>query len=137
MKKRIIALKIVVYVVLIPIIVLILADLGIMLSAKFYWGADYLKGASGLRLWFMLISLSFYLTITYYFFMIMFLIVKNKSWRFLVTSFFVVLPVLYYQATSNYDYRLTVSFATFNCTYYLLFFMARYIFEIKYRRLIQ
>ena len=112
-----------VYGIIIPLIVCLLADLAITISSKYYWGEHVLNFK--LSMW--QLTLSITLSVIYYLFCIVYKIVKRKADIRLITILFVTMPILVYHMSSSYDYRITVSFALFHCTFYVLFFATRYI----------
>ena len=112
-----------IYGIIIPIVVVLLADLAITISCKYYWG-EHLLGFK-LSMWQLTLSIS--LSVIYYLFCIVYKIVKRKADIRLITILFVTMPILVYHISSSYDYRITISFALFHCTFYVLFFATRYI----------
>ena len=112
-----------VYGIIIPLIVCLLADLAITISCKYYWG----EHLPGFKLSVLQLSLSISLSVIYYLYCIVYKIVKRKADIRLITILFVTMPILVYHISSSYDYRITISFALFHCTFYVLFFATRYI----------
>ena len=112
-----------IYGIIIPLIVCLLADLAITISCKYYWGEHLL----GFKLSMLQLTLSISLSVIYYLFCIVYKIVKRKADIRLITILFVTMPILLYHMSSTYDYRITISFALFHCTFYVLFFATRYI----------
>ena len=112
-----------IYGIIIPIFVVLLADLAITISCKYYWGEHLL----GFKLSMLQLTLSISLSVIYYLFCIVYKIVKRKADIRLITILFVLMPILVYHMSSTYDYRITISFALFHCTFYVLFFATRYI----------
>ena len=112
-----------IYGIIIPIVVVLLADLAITISCKYYWGEHLL----GFKLSMLQLTLSISLSVIYYLFCIVYKIVKRKADIRLITILFVTMPILVYHMSSTYDYRITISFALFHCTFYVLFFATRYI----------
>jgi hypothetical protein len=112
-----------VYGIIIPIVVVLLADLAITISCKYYWGEHLL----GFKLSMLQLTLSISLSVIYYLFCIVYKIVKRKADIRLITILFVTMPILVYHISSLYDFRITISFALFHCTFYVLFFATRYI----------
>lgn len=127
MKINIIILKLFVYGLLIPLIVVFLADLAIKISCKYYWGEELLNGHAGFKILMWYFSLTITLTIIYYLFSVLFKIVKRKTGKYLLTATFIFVPVLLYNISSPYDYRITISFAFFHMTFYVLFFSVRFL----------
>ena len=112
-----------IYGIIIPLIVCLLADVAITISCKYYWGEHVLNFK--LSIW--QITLSISLSVIYYLYCIVYKIVKRKADKRLITLLFVLMPILVYHMSSTYDYRITISFALFHCTFYVLFFATRYI----------
>ena len=112
-----------VYGIIIPLIVCLFADLAIIISCKYYWGEHVLNFK--LSIW--QLTLSITLSVIYYLFCIMYKIVKRKADKRLITLLFVLMPILVFHISSSYDYRITLSFALFHFTFYVLFFATRYI----------
>jgi hypothetical protein len=114
-----------IYGIIIPIVVVLLADLAITISCKYYWGEHLL----GFKLSMLQLTLSISLSVIYYLFCIVYKIVKRKADIRLITILFVTMPILAHHISSSYDYWITVSFALFHCTFYVLFFATRYIMK--------
>ena len=112
-----------IYGILIPIIVVVLAEVAITISCKYYLGEHLLNFK--LSLWQLTLSIS--LSVIYYLFCIIYKLVKREANKRLITILFVTMPILAYHVSSLYDYRITISFALFHCTFYVLFFAIRYI----------
>ena len=112
-----------VYGIIIPLIVCLLADVAITISCKYYWGEHLL----GFKLSMLQLTLSISLSVIYYLFCIVYKIVKRKADIRIITILFVTMPILAYHISSTYDYRITISFALFHFTFYVLFFATRYI----------
>ena len=109
--------------IIIPLIVCLLADLAITISCKYYWGEHVLNFK--LSIWQLTLSIS--LSVIYYLFCIVYKIVKREADKRLITILFVTMPILVYHISSLYDFRITISFAFFHFTFYVLFFATRYI----------
>lgn len=114
-----------VYGIIIPLIVCLFADLAIIISCKYYWGEHVLNFK--LSIW--QLTLSICLSIIYYLFCIVYKIVKREADKRLITLLFVLMPILVFHVSSLYDYRITISFALFHFTFYVLFFTTRYIWK--------
>ena len=112
-----------IYGIIIPLIVCLLADVAITISCKYYWGEHLL----GFKLSMLQLTLSISLSVIYYLFCIVYKIVKRKADIRLITILFVTMPILVYHISPTYDFRITISFALFHCTFYVLFFATRYI----------
>ena len=134
MKTSKLILKIFIYGLLIPLIVFLLADLAIRISCKYYWGEELLLGHSGFKLWMLLLSLTATLTLIYYLYCLLFKIVKRKSGKYLLSVVFIVMPIIMYNSSSPYDIRITISFALFHSTFYVLFFSLKYFLSYYYSR---
>ena len=127
MKKIItISLKIIVYGLLVPLIVLLLADLAVKMSCKYYWGEELLSDFTGFKISMWILQLSILLTIIYYIFCILFFLIKKQAIRMWILAGFLILPIMNYYFNSVYDYRITVSFAMFHLTFYIVFFTVRH-----------
>jgi hypothetical protein len=111
-----------IYGIFIPIIVVLLAEVAITVSCKYYWGEHVL----GFKLSIWQLTLSICLSVIYYLFCIVYKIVKKKADKRLITLLFVLMPILVYHVSSSYDYRITISFSLFHCTFYFLFFVVIY-----------
>jgi len=112
-----------IYGIIIPIVVVLLADLAITISCKYYWGEHVLNFK--LSIWQLTLSIS--LSVIYYLYCIIYKKLKREADKRLITILFVTMPILVYHISSLYDYRITISFALFHCTFYVLFFATRYI----------
>lgn len=125
MKKKSLLKLLLIYGIAIPFAVAVLAIFGIILSCNFYWGTSYLSGKSGFTLQIMYFSLLFSLTLIYYGYCIFHRFVKNLLARQITLLFVLFVPVWYFNSGSDYDYRITISFALFHFSYYALLFLAR------------
>ena len=112
-----------IYGIIIPLIVCLLADVAITISCKYYWGEHVLNFK--LSIWQLTLSIS--LSVIYYLYCIIYKKLKREADKRLITILFVTMPILVYHISSLYDYRITISFALFHCTFYVLFFATRYI----------
>ena len=112
-----------IYGIIIPIVVVLLADLAITITCKYYWGEHVLNFK--LSIWQLTLSIS--LSVIYYLYCIIYKKLKRKADIRIITILFVTMPILAYHISSTYDYRITISFALFHCTFYVLFFATRYI----------
>jgi len=112
-----------IYGIIIPIVVVLLADLAITISCKYYWGEHVLN----FKLSILQLTISISLSVIYYLYCIVYKKLKRKADIRLITILFVTMPILAYHISSSYDYRITISFALFHCTFYVLFFATRYI----------
>lgn len=112
----------VIYGIVLPIAVYILADNAIELSCKYYWREEYLKSDSGFKLG---IWVTFYfitLTLYYYLFAFISFAFKHKL-RLISIVITILMPIIFHYDMSDYDYRITVCFAGFHLTYYVLFYL--------------
>ncbi len=103
-----------IYGIFIPIIVVVLAEVAITISCKYYWGEHVLNFK--LSIW--QLTLSICLSVIYFLFCIVYKIVKREADKRLITLLFVLMPILVFHISSSYDYRITISFALFHCTFY-------------------
>jgi len=111
----------VLYGIVLPIAVFAIADTTLKLSCKYYWGEEYLKGDSGFKLG---IWITFYfvtLTLYYYLFAAISFGFDHKL-RKMSIALSVCMPILFHYLLSGYDYRITICFAGFHLSYYLLFY---------------
>jgi hypothetical protein len=122
-----IILNLFIYGLLIPLIVVLLADLAIKISCKYYWGEELLSGHGGFKLGIWLMYLTICSTIIYYIFCVLFKIIKRDAGKNLLSVTFILVPILLYSISSPYDFRITISFAFFHMTFYALFFAIRFI----------
>ena len=120
------------YGILLPILVYGLASLAAVISCRYYWGEEFLQGDSGFKLgvWIFLYSIT--LTLYYYFFALISFGFDHKLRKVSVTII-VLMPILFHYLMSGYDYRITVCFAGFHITYYVLFFLFLYTQEFVYK----
>ncbi len=106
---------------MLPIAVFAIADTTIKLSCKYYWGEEYLKGDSGFKLgmW-----VTFYfITLTLYYYLFAFIsFAFNHKLRPISIVISILMPIVFHYDTSDYDYRITICFAGFHLTYYVLFY---------------
>jgi hypothetical protein len=109
------------YGIVLPITVFAIADVAIKLSCKYYWGEEYLVGDSGFKLgmW-----VTFYfITLTLYYYLFAFIsFVFNHKLRPISIVISLLLPIVFHYDMSDYDYRITICFAGFHLTYYVLFY---------------
>ncbi len=126
MKLSKLSLNIFIYGLMIPLTVALLADLAIQISCKYYWGKELLLGHSGFKLGMWHLWMTYTLTIIYYFFCVLFKLLKRKAVRYLLTVIFILVPILLYNSSSPYDIRITISYALFHGTFYVLFFSLRF-----------
>mgnify|MGYP006940251704 CR=1 FL=1 len=111
----------VIYGIVLPIAVYAIADTAIVYSCKYYWGEEYLKGDSGFKLG---LWVTFYfLTLTLYYYLFAFIsFAFNHKLRPISIVINLLMPIVFHYDMSDYDYRITVCFAGFHLTYYVLFY---------------
>ncbi len=112
----------VIYGIVPPIAVYILADTAINLSCKYYWGEEYLKGGSGFKLGLWVTFYFITLTLYYYLFAFISFAFKHKL-RPISIAITILMPIVFHYDMSDYDYRITICFAAFHLTYYVLFYL--------------
>lgn len=111
----------VIYGIVLPIAVYILADTSINLSCKYYWGEEYLKGGSGFKLGLWVTFYFITLTLYYYLFAFISFAFKHKL-RPISIVITILMPIVFHFDMSDYDYRITICFAGFHLTYYVFFY---------------
>ena len=134
MRISIILIKLFVYGLVIPLLVLFMADIAIRISCIYYWGEENLSGHAGFKLSMWLWSLALLLTSIYYLFCFLYKTVKRKSTQKTLLKLFIFVPILFYGIDSRYDIRITISFALFHSTFYVLFFSLKYFLSYYYSR---
>ena len=112
----------VIYGMVLPIVVYCIADTAIELSCKYYWGEEYLKGDSGFKLGLWVTFYFITLTLYYYLFAFISFAFKHKL-RLISIVITILMPIVCHYDMSDYDYRITVCFAGFHLTYYVLFYL--------------
>lgn len=114
-------LNIVLYGIVVPMTVFVLAGIAVSLSCRYYWGEEFMQGDSGFKLgaWvtFYFVTLTFY----YYFFALISFGFDHRLRRVSVATT-IIIPILFHFMISGYDYRITICFAGFHLTYYVLFY---------------
>lgn len=107
--------------IVVPILVYGLASVGVILSCEYYWGEEYMQGDSGFKLgaW-----ITFYfITLTLYYYLFAFISFGfDHRIRRVSLSITILMPILFHYLMCGYDYRITVCFAGFHLTYYVLFY---------------
>lgn len=106
---------------MIPMAVFVLASIAVSLSCRYYWGEEFMQGDSGFKLgaW-----ITFYfvtLTLYYYLFALISFGFDHRLRRVSV-AITLIMPILFHNLISGYDYRITICFAGFHLTYYVLFY---------------
>ncbi len=114
-------LNIVLYGIIVPVAVFVLASIAVSLSCQYYWGEEFMQGDSGFKLgaW-----ITFYfvtLTLYYYLFALISFGFDHRLRRVSI-AITITMPILFHYLMSGYDYRITVCFAGFHLTYYVLFY---------------
>jgi len=113
--------NIVLYGIVVPVAVFVLASIAVSLSCRYYWGEEFMQGDSGFKLgaW-----ITFYfvtLTLYYYLFALISFGLDHRLRRVSV-AITISMPILFHYLISGYDYRITVCFAGFHLAYYVLFY---------------
>ena len=106
---------------MVPLAVFVLASTAVSLSCRYYWGEEFMQGDSGFKLgaW-----ITFYfvtLTLYYHLFALISFGLDHRLRRASV-AITLAMPILFHYLMSGYDYRITVCFAGFHLTYYVLFY---------------
>ena len=115
-------LNITLYGIVLPILVYGLASIAVVLSCTYYWGDEFMQGDSGFKLGAWMIYYSITLTLYYYFFALISFAFKHKL-RLISIVITILMPIVFHYDMSDYDYRITVCFAGFHLTYYVLFYL--------------
>lgn len=109
------------YGVVLPILVYLIASVAVVFSSEYYWGEQYMQGDSGFKLGAWMFFYSVALTLYYYFFALISFGFDHNLRR--VSILIIILtPILFHYLLSGYDYRITICFAGFHLTYYVLFY---------------
>lgn len=114
-------LNITLYGIVLPILVYGLASIAVVLSCKYYWGEEFMQGDSGFKLGAWMFFYSITLTLYYYFFALISFGFDHKL-RKVSIAITVLIPIAFHYLLSGYDFRITVCFAVFHLTYYVLFY---------------
>ena len=115
-------LNITLYGIVLPILVYGLASVAVALSCTYYWGDEVMQGHSGFQLGAWMLYYSITLTLYYYFFALISFGFDHKL-RKVSIALIVLIPIVFHYLLSGYDYRITVCFAGFHLTYYILFYL--------------
>jgi hypothetical protein len=111
----------VLYGIVLPIVVSGIASLAVIYSCKYYWGEEFLQGDSGFKLgaW-----ITFYfITLTLYYYLFAFISFGfDHKLRKVSIALTIAMPIVFHYDISDYDYRITICFAGFHLTYYVLFY---------------
>ena len=109
------------YGIVLPILVYGLASVAAVISCRYYWGEEFMQGDSGFKLgaW-----ITFYfVTLTLYYYLFAFISFGfDHRLRRVSVAITITMPILFHYLMSGYDYRITVCFAGFHLTYYVLFY---------------
>ncbi len=109
------------YGIVLPILVYGLASVAAVISCRYYWGEEFMQGDSGFKLgaW-----ITFYfVTLTLYYYLFAFISFGfDHRLRRVSVAITITMPILFHYLISGYDYRITVCFAGFHLTYYVLFY---------------
>jgi hypothetical protein len=114
-------LNITLYGIVLPILVYGLASIAVVLSCNYYWGEEFMQGDSGFKLGAWMFYYSITLTLYYYFFALISFGFDHKL-RKVSIALTVLIPIVFHYLLSGYDYRITICFAGFHLTYYVLFY---------------
>ena len=107
--------------IVLPILVYGLASIAVVVSCTYYWGEEFMQGDSGFKLGAWMFYYFITLTLYYYFFALISFGFDHKL-RKVSIALIVLMPVVFHYLLSAYDYRITVCFAGFHLTYYVLFY---------------
>lgn len=105
-----------------PLLVYVLASIAVVFSSEYYWGEEYMQGDSGFKLGAWMFYYSITLTLYYYFFALISFGFDHKL-RKVSIALTILMPIVFHYLLSAYDYRITVCFAGFHLTYYVLFYL--------------
>jgi hypothetical protein len=114
-------LNIILYGIALPLLVFVLASIAVVFSTEYYWGQEYMQGDSGFKLGAWMFFYSITLTLYYYFFALLSFGFDHKLRRVSI-SIMILTPILFHYLLCGYDYRITICFAGFHLTYYVLFY---------------
>ena len=122
------------YGILLPILVYLLASIAAVISCRLYWGEEFLQGDSSFKLGAWILFYSITLTLYYYLFA---LISFGFDHRLRKTSvaITILMPVIFHYLLSGYDYRITICFAAFHLTYYVLFYGSVWLQKVLKQRI--
>ena len=127
--------NIVLYGIVVPVAVFVLASIAVSLSCQYYWGEEFMQGHSGFKLgaW-----ITFYfVTLTFYYYLFVFISFGfDHRLRRVSVAITLAMPILFHYLMSGYDYRITVCFAGFHLTYYVLFYGLVHIQQLINNRII-
>ncbi len=109
------------YGIVLPILVYGLASVTAVISCRYYWGEEFMQGDSGFKLgaWITI----YFVTLTLYYYLFAFISFGfDHRLRRVSVAITITMPILFHYLISGYDYRITVCFAGFHLTYYVLFY---------------
>jgi len=101
------------YGIVLPILVYGLASIAVVVSCTYYWGEEFMQG---------MFYYSITLTLYYYIFALISFGFDHKL-RKVSIALIALMPIIFHYLLSGYDYRITVCFAGFHLTYYVLFYL--------------
>jgi len=127
-------LNITLYGIVLPILVYGLASIAVVLSCTYYWGDEFMQGDSGFKLGAWMFYYSITLTLYYYFFALISFGFDHKL-RKVSIALIVLMPIVFHYLLSAYDYRITVCFAGFHLTYYVLFYVFVWVQKVVTKRI--
>jgi len=127
-------LNIILYGIAIPATVFILASIAVEISCKYFWGEQYLNGDSGFKLGAWMIFYFITLTMYYYLFALINFGFSHRQ-RPVTVGITIAMPILFHCLISAYDFRITICFAGFHLTYYILFFGFVWVQKVMKRRI--
>lgn len=114
-------LNITLYGIVLPILVYGLASIAVVVSCTYYWGDEFMQGDTGFKLGAWILYYSITLTLYYYFFALISFGFDHKLQKVSI-GLIVLMPIVFHYLLSGYDYRITICFAAFHTTYYVLFY---------------
>ena len=106
---------------MVPVAVFVLTSIAVSLSCRYYWGEEFMQGDSGFKLGAWITFYFITLTLYYYLFALISFGFDHRLRRASV-AITITMPILFHYLISGYDYRITVCFAGFHLTYYVLFY---------------
>jgi len=109
------------YGIVLPILVYGLASIAVVVSCTYYWGEEFMQGDSGFKLGVWMFYYSITLTLYYYIFALISFGFDHKL-RKVSIALTIAMPIVFHYDISDYDYRITICFAGFHLTYYVLFY---------------
>ncbi len=109
------------YGIVLPILVYGLASIAVVVSCTYYWGEEFMQGDSGFKLGVWMFYYSITLTLYYYIFALISFGFDHKL-RPISIVISLLMPIVFHYDMSDYDYRITICFAGFHLTYYVLFY---------------